>query len=360
MCQVSAGICILLSHGMAKKNRIEIPAEIAADILFRSNRTCCVCREKKPVQIHHVDENPANYSEGNLAILCFDCHRDTQIRGGFDRKLDSAQIRRYRDDWLTRVANKREREHGPLSLQPQPRMQETRVVKYVQIKENSDEHSYSIEAEFPQFSSDDPTDEEQLNGRISTFITGVVDDFRSTAIARSREKIALRQELSRAGWDSLSVAHKISLLSPDYLSIEFVFQTYGAGAAHPNSATTTLNFRLRPFSEIELRDLFKPSSNYLLALSEFCINELHSQQLSRWHNPDERAEELKARRDDWICSGAAPVESNFNSFVLVNEGITIFFDAYKVGSYAEGRYEVFIPFHSLQSFLSGQIEKVLP
>ena len=38
------------------------------------------------------------------------------IRGGFDRKLNSAQIRRYRDDWLTRVANKRELEHGALHV----------------------------------------------------------------------------------------------------------------------------------------------------------------------------------------------------------------------------------------------------
>jgi hypothetical protein len=294
---------------MAKKNRIEIPDEIAADILFRSHRICCVCREKKPVQIHHVNEDPADYSEDNLAVLCFDCHRDTQIRGGFDRKLDSAQVRRYRDDWLTRVANRREQEHGPLSL-PQSRTQEIRAVKYIQIKENSDEHSYSIEAEYPQFSSNDATSEERLNNRIATFITTVIDDFRSAAIAHSPEKLRQKQELSPASWDSLSVAHKISLLSPEYLSIEFVFQTYGAGAAHPNSATRTLNFKLRPFREIELRNLFNPVSNYVQALSEYCINELHTLQPNRWYNPAERIEELKVRKDDLGC------EFSIECFVL--------------------------------------------
>jgi hypothetical protein len=353
-------ICILFTRDMAKKHRTEIPDEIAADILFRSNRTCCVCREKKPVQIHHIDENPANYSYDNLAVLCFDCHRDTQIRGGFDRKLDAAQIRRYLEDWLTRVANKREQEHGPLVLQAQSRMQEIRAVKYVQIKESSEEHSYSIEAEYPQFSSNDPTSERKLNSRIATFITTAVDDFRNAAIVHTPEKVHLRQELSHASWDSLSVAHKVSLLSPDYLSIEFVFQTYGAGAAHPNSATRTLNFELRPFREIKLRNLFKPVSNYLHALSEYCVKELHTLQPHRWYSPVERVDELGVLRDNWICLGAAPVEENFEHFVLMNEGITVFFDPYKVGSYAEGRYDVFVPFQELRPFLSDELERALP
>ncbi|WP_227985633.1 HNH endonuclease signature motif containing protein, partial [Nocardia spumae] len=68
-----------------------------------SDRTCCVCRNKKPVQIHHIDDNPSNNDFGNLAVLCFDCHRETQIQGGFDRKLDSDQVALYRRHWLERV-----------------------------------------------------------------------------------------------------------------------------------------------------------------------------------------------------------------------------------------------------------------
>jgi hypothetical protein len=92
---------------MAKK-RNQIPAEIAARVLFASDRTCCVCRNQgKPIQIHHIDENPSNNSPKNFAVLCFDCHRETQIRGGFDRKLDENQIILYREDWLRIIAQKR-------------------------------------------------------------------------------------------------------------------------------------------------------------------------------------------------------------------------------------------------------------
>lgn len=72
--------------------------------------------------MHHIDEDASNHDPANLAVLCFDCHRDTQITGGFDRKLSAGQVRRYREDWLTRVENNREARDGPKhSLGEQPR-----------------------------------------------------------------------------------------------------------------------------------------------------------------------------------------------------------------------------------------------
>jgi hypothetical protein len=93
---------------MAKRKRAPIPPEISARVLFESDRTCCVCRQRgKPVQIHHINENPSHNDLRNLAVLCFDCHRETQITGGFDRKLDSDQVTLYRNDWHEAVARAR-------------------------------------------------------------------------------------------------------------------------------------------------------------------------------------------------------------------------------------------------------------
>ena len=65
---------------MERKKRTKIPPEIAALALFAAHRTCCHCREPgKRVHIHHVDEKPANNDTANLAVLCFDCHDDTQV-----------------------------------------------------------------------------------------------------------------------------------------------------------------------------------------------------------------------------------------------------------------------------------------
>lgn len=77
-----------------------IPSEVAAMVLFKADRTCCVCRVKgKPVQIHHIDGNKRHNQISNLAILCLDCHADTQTKGGFHRKLSPELVTLYRDSW---------------------------------------------------------------------------------------------------------------------------------------------------------------------------------------------------------------------------------------------------------------------
>lgn len=91
-----------------KKKRVEIPRAIEAQVQFASDRTCCVCRVKgKPFQIHHIDENPSNNDFKNLAVLCLECHNETQLRGGFGRKLNADQVILYRDDWLIQVSKAR-------------------------------------------------------------------------------------------------------------------------------------------------------------------------------------------------------------------------------------------------------------
>lgn len=89
--------------------RRKIPEDVAAHVLFLADRTCCICNEAKEVQIHHINENPSSNTVDNLAVLCFDCHGKTQLKGGFGRKLDAAQVRLYRDHWHSTVEQRRER-----------------------------------------------------------------------------------------------------------------------------------------------------------------------------------------------------------------------------------------------------------
>ncbi len=92
------------------KDRVPIPPEVAAEVLFASDHTCCVCRDPgRAVQIHHIDENPANNTKANLSVLCLLCHDDTQIKGGFGRKLGADLVTQYRDDWHARVDIRRDK-----------------------------------------------------------------------------------------------------------------------------------------------------------------------------------------------------------------------------------------------------------
>lgn len=94
----------------AKKVRTPIPDDVAAEVMFSSASTCCKCNQRGlPIEIHHIDENPSNHAIENLAVLCKICHHETQVSGGFSRKLDAPTVSRYRDDWLRRVSERRSR-----------------------------------------------------------------------------------------------------------------------------------------------------------------------------------------------------------------------------------------------------------
>jgi hypothetical protein len=341
-----------------KKQRVEIPPETAAETLFLSDRTCCVCRQRgKATQLHHIDNDPSNSISENLAVLCFDCHRDTQIRGGFDRKLDAAQVRLYKKDWIERVEAKRSAEQGSTRLEP---IKGSQVLRYLQIRERIDEHSYDFEADYSLVGSSDPTADSETNLCITAFVTRRLQRFRAEAIARTAAKDEMKKTLvAAAAWDSLVISHSVSLFTPEALSLEFQLASYIAGAVHPNTQTKTLNFRLHPSMELELADIFKPSGNYLDVLSRYCVSDLHKQQPQRWHDPAARAEQLKNHQDQWVLSGAGPEYRNYEHFSLKKNGIVIHFDPYQVGSYAEGKYEVFIPAYELKSIVQEEVAALL-
>ena len=92
------------------KPRTPIPDDISAEVMFQHDRTCCVCHNRGlAVQIHHIDEDPTNHAVTNLAVLCLEHHEQTQMRGGFAKKLKAADVVRSRDDWICRVRVRRDK-----------------------------------------------------------------------------------------------------------------------------------------------------------------------------------------------------------------------------------------------------------
>jgi hypothetical protein len=90
------------------KLRTVIPEEVASEILYAHARTCCVCNEPgRPIQIHHIDDDPSDHDPENLCVLCLLCHEETQVRGGFGRKLTPSLVRKHRDEWIKRMSQRR-------------------------------------------------------------------------------------------------------------------------------------------------------------------------------------------------------------------------------------------------------------
>lgn len=125
---------------LMSKDRVPISADQTAEVMFASDRTCCVCNERgKTVQIHHIDNDPSNNGAENLAVLCLECHNDTQIQGGFGRKLNSDLVIKYRNEWLLRVVKRRD-EADSLAVSKvsgiKSRIQKTETIPYSEERSN--------------------------------------------------------------------------------------------------------------------------------------------------------------------------------------------------------------------------------
>jgi hypothetical protein len=60
------------------------------------------------VQLHYLDDDHSNDAVENLAVLCLECHHQTQVRGGVARHLSPSEVTKCRDDWHSRVQKRRD------------------------------------------------------------------------------------------------------------------------------------------------------------------------------------------------------------------------------------------------------------
>lgn len=132
--------------------------------------------------------------------------------------------------------------------------------------------------------------------------------------------------------------------SPTLVSLTCLISTY-SGGAHGMSWTMAHNLVIDggKTKDLGLADLFKPDSGYLAALSGYCI------------------EDLKKKEASSIVDGGITefTEEQLSSFAISRAGLTVFFAPYAVASYAEGPFEVSVPWDIIAPMLRDEIAEKL-
>lgn len=93
---------------MSSRARKRIPYEVADDILYQADHTCCMCQRENDVQLHHINPRKNN-RPNNLIPLCPNCHSKVERKGGLGRKYSAGELERIRDDWFKSVRRRRQR-----------------------------------------------------------------------------------------------------------------------------------------------------------------------------------------------------------------------------------------------------------
>lgn len=80
--------------------RPPIPRSLSDVVLYKSAHACCVCRRGPAgVQVHHIDGDPTNNIEDNLAALCPNCHDEAHATRKLTRTLDAHAVRDAKAKW---------------------------------------------------------------------------------------------------------------------------------------------------------------------------------------------------------------------------------------------------------------------
>lgn len=99
-----------------KKSRKRIPPELEYQVLYKSARTCCVCRVRgNPVEIHHIDQNPSNNVETNLVAICKNCHSEAHTTRALSKNLTPQVIFDFKNRWEEEVVRESARSMLPSS-----------------------------------------------------------------------------------------------------------------------------------------------------------------------------------------------------------------------------------------------------
>ena len=172
---------------------------------------------------------------------------------------------------------------------------------------------------------------EESNDRLKTFVHQIIQ-LNDVRLQRKLESL-LEAKIKDLEYDEIK--YSVEYESPDLLSI--IFTCIYTGGAHPDRYYVSFSAFLTPqsVSEVTLSNVFKPKSNYLKFLSDYCIADLKKQ-------------------------GAGLIVNNYikdltkglNVFSFTAGGLKFYFAPYEVGSYAEGSYYVTVPYKELKNILA--------
>jgi hypothetical protein len=206
------------------------------------------------------------------------------------------------------------------------------------IKETNKEKHYTVDAEYPQIEGDARFD--SFNREARSLITKDVAAFKTAETSGESDPGSVLSDEARES--TLDIGYEIRRATDDLISVEFSEGTYEAGAAHPNSTTTVLNYDVKNGKKLTLADLFNQKSNYLSIISAYCLKELKDRL---------KKDKDSMLSDDMIQSGASPHADNYRAWAITKKGLWITFDPYQVAAYAGGPQYVLVPYSALKDII---------
>lgn len=213
------------------------------------------------------------------------------------------------------------------------------------VYENIPERKTEISASYPFFKdSKSPELFNDTNNHIKDVLDPWIAEFMSST------SDVLKDMPADAPWNfALQADYAVEYYNGNILSLLFTNYTF-TGGAHGSTVSSTYNYDLANNKEIKLSDIFKPGSDYLKFLSEYCFEDIKRQNTLMGMDSLE----------DMIKPGVDPsMPENFARFVLSADSLIIIFDQYQVGPGAAGSYDVRIGYDKFKEMINKDYAAIL-
>ena len=196
--------------------------------------------------------------------------------------------------------------------------------------ETNQDPAFTITAQIPQLTGSDDVRVVAFNQLLNDVVQKEVVIFRGEFMRGPFVEVSTNSFLD-VTYEQLSQYN-------DIWSFKFHYSFYNNGAAHPGDFSHTVNYDLGLGHELALGDLFISGSDYLGAISNYCLEELRSKPYS----------------DSFTTSGADPTFENYRNWNISPVGLVITFDTYQVAPGAAGPQIVVIPYGQLTDLIDPQ------
>lgn len=132
-----------------------------------------------------------------------------------------------------------------------------------------------VTIDYPQLTlAPQTTTAQQFNNQVKTIIDKEIAEFRKNVQELNQY---VPKEQQTAAHNSLRITYNITARGQSekpLVSVLFTVESNIAASARPNISHQTLNFDFKTGGALQLSQLFKPGSNYLAFLNDYCAKEL--------------------------------------------------------------------------------------
>jgi len=204
------------------------------------------------------------------------------------------------------------------------------MLTLISFREEGQLPTYTISAQTPKFAGVEDERAQAFNKTVSELVQHEIGYFRKNVLAQ----MPTNPVTSGSSFDA---SYVVIFQGGGVWSLKFDFSGYADGAAYPYHYSLTLNYDLEQGKKLSLEELFPTDSDYLEALSRFCIAELSKRDIGFYGG---------------FQQGAEPTPDNYRNWNITSTGLLITFDEYQVAPYAAGPQTVTVPYNELNTIIN--------